>query len=153
DKGLDFVNDPSNDLENFARVRLRKSIPILEREGLSAKRVSRTAARLKRAEEALDEISENILNNSILEIETNRIVLDFEALENQPLEIGFRVIQKAMEKLGDQGKSYAPRMEKVEALFDDLMKPSGFRKRTLGGVIFEQKVKEGQKTIVLTREQ
>ena len=153
EKKLDFVDDPSNNSEGFARVRLRKSMDILVGEGLSAKRLSKTALRLERAENALNEIAENIFNKSALDVKTNRIVLDLIMLENQPAEIGFRVILKAMERLGDQGKAYAPRMEKTETLFEDMMKPTGFRKRTLGGVIFEQNVKEGQKTIVLTCEQ
>lgn len=152
EKKLDFINDPSNESEDFARVRLRKSMTILEKEGFSAKRLSKTVQRLERAENALDQIAKKIFHNSILETETSRAVLNYDLLKKQPLEIGFRVLLMTMEQLGGKGKAYAPRMEKTEKLFDDMMKPDAFRKRTLGGIIFERKGKEGQKTIVLTRE-
>jgi hypothetical protein len=42
----------------------------------------------------------------------------------------------------DQG--YLPRMEKIEGLFEDLMCAEPFRKRTLGGLIFERNDKNGQ---------
>jgi len=46
-----------------------------------------------------------------------------------------RVLLRVMSVLGPE-RDYAPRMEKVEMLLDDLRSLDAFRKRTLGGLIF-----------------
>ena len=150
---LEYCKDPTNDLDKYARVRLRKSMEILEQEGLSAKRLAKTAQRLDRAERALDKVAAKALKVAIKDRKTGCIEMEFAAIKKEPEEIAFRIIQKAMEQLYDDNSSYGPRMEKVEALFYDLMKPEPFRKRTLGGIIFERKDNQGQKTIVLYHEQ
>ena len=143
---LDFVNDPSNEDDSFARVRLRQSRDILAEEGLSDKRLAVTAKRLLRARVALDEISANTFNDAALEKNTKHIVLNFKSLQNQPDEIVLRCVLRAFGHLCPD-QTYAPRMEKVEALVDDLIRSAcgkeKFRKRTLGGVIFELDDAEG----------
>ena len=137
---IQYVQDPSNENEKFARVRLRQSREILEEEGLSAKRLSLTAKRLNRARNALDQISENEYKNSLFKKDTKQIVLNFKSLQNNPDEIILRVILRAVADLQPE-QDYAPRMERVESILYDLISfqndSVAFRKRTLGGVIFE----------------
>lgn len=52
-RGLAFVRDPSNDDPRFARIRWRKLLPVLAREGLSAERLGQLAHRSARADHAL----------------------------------------------------------------------------------------------------
>ena len=137
-----FVNDPSNKSENFARVRLRKSLAALEAEGLSSKRLAMTAERLDRARTALDHIAEKAQISAALSSDTHRIVYRIEALRPWPDEIILRVLVYAMKKLRPAG-DHLPRMEKIESLFRDFMSPAPFTKRTLGGLIFERDDKEG----------
>ena len=145
-----FHNDPSNEADRFARVRMRRSMDILAQEGLTAKRLSVTARRVSRARKALEELSKNSLNQSILEKDTNRLVLKLSVIQNCPEEIGLRVVLRAMEILVPS-ENYGPRLERVEELFSDLMKPDAFRKRTLSGIIFDRKDKTDQ--LFLVREQ
>lgn len=134
---IPFVKDPSNSAEKYARPRLRGARKILEKEGLTSKRLSVTAARLTRAREALDRIAEKSFKDNALKIEPKRIELRFPALEKLPEEIVLRVLLKSI-RLLRPGEAYMPRMESVEDLFADLIAPGPFRKRTLGGLVFER---------------
>lgn len=140
--GIPFVNDPSNGSDNFARVRLRKSLTALEAEGLSSKRLAVTAERLDRARDALDKIAEKAQISAIISNDTGRMVYRIENLKPWPGEIILRVLIHSMKTLRPGG-DHLPRMEKIESLFRDFMSAAPFTKRTLGGLIFERDDKEG----------
>lgn len=140
---LPFVLDRSNECEDFARVRLRRAREILEREGLTSSRISTTVLRLSRARQALEIISEKAYFEMALESDTNRIVFDFDAFKNQPEEIAFRCLCRAMSALGAR-KGYPPRLERLESLFFDLIRSDPFRKRTLAGVVVERRDTAGK---------
>lgn len=146
---IDFVVDPSNTSEEFARVRLRKSAEILAEEGLTAKRLSVTARRISRARNALESLTEQAFEATVLENNSNRIVYSLPVFRDAVEEIGFRLILKAIKVLKPD-QMYLPRMEKIEILFADLVNSAEFRKRTLGGLIFERRDKKG--CIVIERE-
>ena len=143
-KAIAYVEDPSNQNDKFARVRLRQSMGVLEKEGLSPKRLYITAKRLERARNALGYIADIEYKKSVKSRNTNSIVLHYDFLAKNPLEIVVRIIFRAMEELkGEQG-GYGPRLERVETLCEDLKGVDTFRKRTLGGIIFEHKAKAGE---------
>jgi tRNA(Ile)-lysidine synthase len=141
-----FVHDPSNASDNFARVRLRKSLAALEAEGLSNKRLAVTSERLDRARTALDSIAEKAQNSAVFSKDTGRIVYRVEALRDWPEEIILRVIIGAMKSLRPPS-DHLPRMEKIESLFRDFINPAPFTKRTLGGLIFERD--DGPKHLII----
>lgn len=143
ERGVDFINDPSNDCDDYARVRLRKSRDILAEEGLSSKRLSMAAKRFSRARKALDLIANDAFYGCSSETKSDRIVFGISALISYPEEIVLRVILKAIAHLQDD-TGYGTRLERVENLCADLMKPDNFRKRTLGGIIFECRNKDNQ---------
>lgn len=64
--GLKWVEDPSNLNEAFARPRLRGAREVLEREGLSAKRLAVTAGRLARAAAALDVWAQDVFGAALM---------------------------------------------------------------------------------------
>ncbi len=140
--GIAYIQDPSNESEDFARVRLRKSMEVLAEEGLSSKRLATTAMRLRRARRALEDMTDKAFMQNLIEKETNRIVLSSSVLAEWPDDIALRVILKAVEMLRPTA-DYAPRMEKIEALFYDLIDEAPFRKRTLGGLVFERDERKG----------
>jgi tRNA(Ile)-lysidine synthase len=145
--GVPYVIDPSNASDNFARVRLRKSAEVLAAEGMTAKRLSKTAHRIARARDALEFITEEYFQKILLERNTHRIVLSFVDAANLPDEIGFRLIIRAIKTLCPE-EDYLPRMEKIEDLYEALRSEGSFRKRTLGGLIFERDDKVGRLIIV-----
>lgn len=140
--GLNYHIDPSNRSETFARARMRGSMAVLAREGMTAERLSVTAGRLARARTALDELADRALMDAIVENNPNRVVLSYSVFQNVPDEVGLRVLMRVMDRLVPPDP-YRPRLERVEALFSDLMKPERFRKRTLNGTVFERKDKAG----------
>ena len=148
-KDVKYIDDPSNKDENFARIRLRNSMDALSEEGLTPKRLSVTAKRLSKAREALEVISRQAYVDCIIEKEIDRIVFNLKALLRNPYEVALRVFLMSVSDLNtDDG--YGVRLERVESLCDDFMYQTSFRKRTLGGVIFERDDKKGH--FILSKE-
>ena len=147
-RGQGFVDDPSNLDENYARVRLRKAADVLAEEGLTAKRLGVTAARLSRADEALDVLAVRAFDD-VVNLESNRIVFKLLRWREQPEEIALRLLLRGFSHLRG-GQDYLPRMEKIESLCTDLLCGESFRKRTLGSLIFERDDARGE--IVIIRE-
>ena len=140
---LPYCNDPSNQSDKYARVRVRKSMDILTEEGLSAKRLSVTALRLARAESALDYYAAQIWQTR--QYSGEKIILDAKILQDHPPEMMVRIVARMIEALGHD-KDYLPRMEKIEALSAALRDGDVFKARTLGGVIFARDDKAGKIT-------
>lgn len=146
---IEFVEDPSNDSERFARVRLRKFLPALEAEGLSNQRLAQTAKRIARAREALEILSNNLYNLSVLEKNTKQIVLNLNELRSQPLELVIRCVLITMNDMVPF-LDYPPRLEKIEDLCIDILKNEAFRKRTIAGIIIERNDQKNH--LILKRE-
>ena len=139
EQNLSFVEDPSNQKEDYARPRLRAARDVLEREGLTAERLALTAKRLRRARSALEELSEEVYRKSKQKNDKNIICLDWSYLKNQPEEIALRVLCRVVDDMQDDEATYGVRREKIEDLFyalwycEDLHQ---FKRRTLGGCLF-----------------
>jgi tRNA(Ile)-lysidine synthase len=144
-----YIEDPSNQDEQYARVRLRKSMAVLSKEGLTSKRLDVTSKRIRRARDAIVYITDIEYKKVVKTIDTDEIVLYHDLLVKEPLEIVIRIILKAIETLKDEPAGYGPRLERVEKLCEDLMQPNKFRKRTLHGIIFEHKAKSGEVVLSL----
>lgn len=153
DMGIDVEHDPSNENDRYARVRLRQSMDVLSEEGLSPKRLSTVAYRISRARKALEEIADEAFYKILVEKDTNRIVLHAKGFSETLDEIAFRAILKAIKLLSPE-REYLPRMEKIEDLFEDLKfalkHKAAFRKRTLGGLVFE--LDEKDHLIIIAKE-
>ncbi len=138
---IPYVNDPSNKNKEYMRPRLRASMIILGEEGLTSKRLARTAKRLARARKALEQISLNLYDQCLKEQEETKIIFDFVELKKNPEEIALRVVQKALESMRPNA-DYGVRMERLEELFAALwQRPESFKPRTLGGCVFALKDK------------
>ena len=151
DHDLDFVKDPSNENDDFARVRLRKSRGVLEEEGLNTKRLCLTAQRLSRARDALDYFSEQALEASLFAQNDKSVQLEYDILVAQPSEIRFRVLKKAMFILMPD-LDYGPRTEKLEALECDLFSGTEFKRRSLGRLLFSKNERAPSPILLIERE-
>lgn len=149
DLGLDFINDPSNEDDRYARVRMRKIMELLSQEGLSAQRLSRTAMRMGRAREALENMAQKLHEKCLFCDNSNRIVYKFSELKINEKEVFLRVLVLAVGKLAKK-KDYGVRMKKMERLFHSLYYEDVFEKQTLGGVVFEVDLKKDY--LILTAE-
>lgn len=99
-EGWAFVTDPSNRSELFARVRWRRLMPDLAREGLTAERLARLAERAARADEALDAKATEALALAGAESEGERLAFDGGHLAREPFEIALRMLSLALIRAG-----------------------------------------------------
>lgn len=142
---IDFMRDPTNENEQYLRPRLRAAKEILEEEGLSAKRLSVTAARLNRARTAL-EVGASDLFDRAIKAQKNGCTLDWNILRAAPEELILRVLLRCVDTLYPE-EDYAPRMEKMESLLHRLLNEEGFKSATLGGCLFAISRKNGTLSI------
>jgi tRNA(Ile)-lysidine synthase len=139
---IGFAQDPSNTSERFTRVRMRGIAPALEKEGLSAQRLSLLARRLRRADAALELMVEAAARLA-RKAEGPRagISYDMAQIARLPDEVVLRLIGRTIGVVGNEGPV---ELGKLESLWADLSRPAGGR-RTLAGAIVT--VRRGALTI------
>ncbi len=138
---LPFLRDPSNADERFARARLRRILPLLEAEGLSAARLGRFAARAARDEAALTDRAGTVLS-AIARPAEGGLVLDGRRLLLEPEAIALRVLDAALDSVASDLRDPVPkRLERLERLVLDGLLPALAEGRalrqTLRGVLAE----------------
>ncbi len=139
---INFVNDPTNKNEKYARARLRKSFEILEKEGLSAERMAKLAERVAKADTALDYYS-NILFMKGKNI-NDGILFDLEDLINVPEEVRSRVVLQAVRKIGGNSSKYGVRIHRFENVIEDIFKYNKNITRTVGGCLLKKHIKRNE---------
>jgi tRNA(Ile)-lysidine synthase len=131
---LEWHEDPSNQLERFERVRLRKLQSLRDGAGLKSSRLGRLSWRLQRQQEALEWMVAQQWTEIVAREKTGFILLA--AFWTLPAEIRMRMISKAV-NLVVPGVAF--RLERLESLQMGLTAwatqgKSG--RRTLGGCVF-----------------
>lgn len=138
--GLSWIDDPSNRDTRFARVRMRDLMPALAAEGLTAERLAATADRLRRAAAALDGEADKVIAAATVRHPGGFAGLAAPALTAVAEEIGLRIVVRLLQAVA--GGGYAPRLERLEALYGDLAHRGCGAvavKRTLSGVVVEER--------------
>lgn len=97
--GIGFTEDPSNHDPRFARARLRALLPALAEEGLDAPALARLAARMARAETALEAATDAA--SARLWRAEGPIRLPRAGFSELPAEIGLRLLGRAVEAVAD----------------------------------------------------
>lgn len=129
-----FSEDPSNSDPRFTRARLRALLPALASEGLDAHGLSRFAARMRRAEAAL-EFAVAAAHAALAPPPwPNRGPLAFERVRfaDLPAEVALRLLGRAIGHTGDEGPV---ELGKLEALYEALRQAPGRLRRTLAGAL------------------
>jgi len=146
ERGLNWVEDPSNKAEQFDRVKVRAFLENPPLEGLRADRLAATAARLRRTRDALEYYENQWLAQNV-EVKSDR-TLEFDPanFDSVPQEIALRATASMCRWAS--GERYVPRMEKLERAVL-AMREDGFSGLTLYGVQFIP-VPEGR--VLVTRE-
>jgi tRNA(Ile)-lysidine synthase len=127
--GVGWIDDPMNEEDRFARVRIRKALPELEAAGVPVWRITQAAGHLARAREALDAAAQDFVRHHT-RLERGRALIDGARLAQVPREIGLRALVAVLQSVG--GAVYRPRFERLEALLDASVGDS-FAGRTLSG--------------------
>lgn len=131
---LNYVDDASNSNTQFARVRLRKILPLLALEGLTARRFSNLSSRLKRADEALEARVSNLWECG--KFYENRY--DLKHITAEPAEIVLRylikLIKHSYSSLYTDTHFKHLRLNSVEAVLD------GFHSALQNGKAFKHSI-------------
>lgn len=131
-EGLAFSEDLSNSNSRFARVRVRALAPILEKEGLSAQRLSLLASRIRRADNAIDAMVEAAALRLAKRLDPPRtgIAFDLQAFFSLPEEVGLRLLGRTVGAVGNEGPV---ELGKLETMMQAVA--AGDTRRTLAGAL------------------
>jgi tRNA(Ile)-lysidine synthase len=129
-RGLEWVEDPSNDDRAYARVRLRRLLPELAGEGMTPARLGSASQHLGRARAALEGDVAAVLARAARPDPAGFLHLDPAAFCGVSPEVSLRALARCLMAVG--GGDYTPRLERLERLHACLR--SGLAKGvTLGG--------------------
>ena len=128
-----YINDPSNEMAKFQRVRLRKLIFNLKDQGLDFKKLNLTINNLASTNQTIKNIVDyNVSENVIFRKNQYLINPNFFLV---PDEIVFRSLSFLIKKISQ--KDYPPRGKKMMNLIKELKNKDNY-KATLGGTIIEK---------------
>ncbi len=116
--GQPWIDDPSNQDQTYARVRLRAAREVLSREGLSNDRLLATAEHMRRARAALDHYVARLLHEACVWDRFGVGRVDCAALIAAPAEVGLRALASILKTAS--GQVYRPRFERLERLYQSL---------------------------------
>jgi len=132
--GIRYSDDPSNRDPRFARTRLRAVMPALAREGLDARSLARLAARVRRAETAI-EFAVGAARAALapgMWREQGPIVFETGKFADLPAEVALRLLGRAIAHAGNEGPV---ELAKLEVLYEALRWARGPLRRTLAGAL------------------
>lgn len=121
--GVPFVQDPSNADPRFSRVRLRALAPQLAAEGLDARRLCRFAARMARADAALESAVDEAARqmHEVAHEGGTALQMSLDAFMALPDEIALRLLGRAISRMGHEGPVELGKLEDLaEALLTRL---------------------------------
>lgn len=135
---IPFADDPTNRDTAFTRPRWRALMTQLAKEGVDARNIARLAARLARANTALETVADRV-EQALLQRDGKRQTIDPDAFLTLPHEIRLRMLHRAIDRVGHEGPA---ELGKVEALLDELTGALVARtahpfRRTLSGALVE----------------
>lgn len=113
-----WLEDPSNENEDFERIRIRNSVPKLAGLGLTPVNICETVGRMAQMRIALEAEASKLLAISCSVDSAGYACFDAVKLFSGPDEISVRAMARALLCVG--GTVYAPRLEKLERLLEKM---------------------------------
>lgn len=140
-----YVQDPTNNDEKYQRIKIRKLIKELQKNGLDKNKFFKTIKNLKYSNKVVNfYVSENLKKNTFFSDKSNKLILN-KIFFHQPYEVVFRALSESIKLIGK--KYYSVRGKKLDKIIKDIENNQSFR-ATLGGCIIE-KVNE---TVIISKE-
>jgi tRNA(Ile)-lysidine synthase len=130
DRGVEWIEDPSNEDTAFSRVRMRALLPELAREGLTEPRLAATARRMGRAREALEAAATQLLAQAVAIYPEGYALLSTPDMLAAPTDTALRALSRLLTCIG--GNPHGPRLERLERLYGWIEGGAGAG-RTLAG--------------------
>ncbi len=130
-RNIEWMNDASNQCDDFLRVRIRKFLPELERvTGITPQRLVDTMSVLSRSRDYIHNQTEKFLRQHVKFWDNAGASVSLALLAQQHDEIRYRVLAELIKKVGN--RIYTPRADDTERLLSVLFN-IGFKGATLGG--------------------
>jgi tRNA(Ile)-lysidine synthase len=132
-----FADDPTNRDPAFTRPRLRALMPALAEEGGDARNLARLAARLARANAAIEILVDGAERYLALKAGgASRDGFDAALFVAMPEEIRLRLLKRAIDRVGHEGPAELGKVETLLAALDRVaLARSGRLKQTLAGAV------------------
>jgi len=130
---IDFVTDPSNASEKYARGRLRKIMPLLQPEGLTIDSLVDLGERAAEANEALDFYTTDFLHEAATTEIGGSLRIVRERLASVPRAIALRALAACLRYIDPD--SYAPERASLSSLLDAVIDEHRDAARTFYGCI------------------
>jgi tRNA(Ile)-lysidine synthase len=141
---IPYADDPSNRDPRFTRSRIRKLMPALAREGLTAARLATLARRVEWVEDALDQA----VNEAQERVTTTPwsvgapVTMNEDAFSDLPKEISLRLLGRAIAFTGNEGPVELGKLEALRAAMSEPLSAVTLRldqfakfRRTLAGAV------------------
>ena len=144
---IEWIEDPSNGMEKYARVRLRNARDTLAAEGLTHSRILTLAKRMARASDALDKYAAIAWEKA--DVRDGGAFIPLEYFLSLDTETALRILQRALSAFGKK-KAYGPSLQQLENIVQDIYVNKNFRAATLGGCII--RVSRRRKAVEITPE-
>ena len=140
-----YIQDPSNDDDKYQRIRIRKLITYLQKNGLDKKKFYKTILNLKYSNYVISfYVDENLKKNTSFLKKKSKLILSKNFFK-QPYEVIFRSFSDSLKLVGN--KYYSVRGKKLDKVIKSIQFNKSF-KATLGGCIIE-KVSQ---SVIITKE-
>ena len=140
------MEDPTNKDEKYKRIRIRKLIEELKKNGLDKIKFLKTIKNLKYSNSVVNfYVNDNLKKNTFFSSKSNKLILN-KFFFDQPYEVIFRAFSESIKLVGK--KYYPVRGKKLDKIISNIVNEGQF-KVTLGGCIIE-KVNQ---TVIISKEQ
>ena len=140
-----YIQDPMNNDEKYQRIKVRKLIDELKKNGLDREKFHKTIKNLKYSNSVVNfYVEENLKKNTFYSNKDNKFILNKMFFE-QPYEIIFRAFSESIKLVGK--RYYSVRGKKLDKIIRDI-ENNRFLRATLGGCIIEKL----NQTVIISKE-
>ena len=137
-KKINWVEDPSNENQKYDRVKLRKVLPLIYKEGFDKKVFLKSVKKLRLANQALDQITKEFVLQYVIINKNISVFINQELFLTAPEDVQLRVLQNTIRIFSGE-RYYSPNYLKILNLMNWARNDNNISAKTLGGTIFRKR--------------